>query len=25
LARWEELRTVPDLQGIPRVIAARKL
>lgn len=25
LAGWQELRTVPDLQGIPRVIAARKL
>ena len=22
---WEEIRVVPDLQGIPRVVAARKL
>ena len=22
---WEDVRVVPDLQGIPRVIAARKL
>jgi methylase of polypeptide subunit release factors len=24
LAGWAEVRSVPDLQGIPRVVAARK-
>ncbi len=24
-AMWDEIRVVPDLQGIPRVVVARKL